>query len=133
MEIKKLIMNESEILDLYIDNNWSSYTKNPEKLIKGITNSLDAFGAYIEDQLVGLIRTIGDQETIVYIQDVLILREYQGNGIGTKLVKLILDKYKDVRQIILSTDNKENLRNFYEPLGFKEYRNMNILGFYLDK
>lgn len=133
MEIKKLIYNEEQILNLYLDNHWLAYTNEPSKLFEGINNSLDAYGAYIDGLLVGLIRTIGDSSTIIYIQDVLVLKSYQGRGIGSKLVRLILDKYQSVRQIVLSTDNKAALRGFYEPLGFKEYRDMNILGFYFNR
>lgn len=132
MEIKKLIYDEVAILNLYNDNGWYAYTKNPDKLFKGIKQSLDIIGVYDGNLLVGLIRTVGDSETIIYIQDILILKEYQGKGLGTKLVKSVLDKYKEVRQIMLTTDDLGNLRSFYESLGFKEYKEENLLGYYYD-
>ena len=133
MKIKNLVFDEKEILELYLDNGWYAYTEEKDKLFNGIKNSLDVFAAYEDGKLVGLLRTIGDKFTIIYIQDVLIKKEYQGQGIGTQLVQLVLNKYKDVRQIILSADKKDSLRGFYEPLGFKEYRDMNVVGFYYKK
>ncbi len=133
MKIKDLVFDEQKILDLYLDNEWYAYTNNKERLFEGIKNSLDVYAAYEDGKLIGLLRTIGDKNTIIYIQDVIILKAYQGQGIGSELVRLILEKYKDVRQIILSADKKDSLRGFYEPLGFKEYRDMNIVGYYYSK
>lgn len=132
MEIKQLVFNKEAILKLYLDNEWYAYTKDEDKLFKGIKNSLDVLGIYDDDLLVGLIRTVGDSETFVYILDLLILKDYQGKGYGKQLVLKIINKYKDVRQILLTTDNIEDLKAFYKSLGFKEYGESNILGYYYD-
>ena len=75
-------------------------------------------GAYDSDQLVGVIRTVGDGQTIVFVQDIVVLPEYQRKGIGTKLLKAVMDKYKDVYQVELLTDNTDKTKAFYRSVGF---------------
>ncbi len=85
-----------------------------------IENSLDVISAWDGDILIGLIRTIGDGETIIYIQDILVLKAYKRQGIGRQLMNQILDKYLDVRQIILLTDSANEQKAFYESMGMKD-------------
>lgn len=117
--------NETEIIDLYRAVGWSNYYENPEMLKKGFENSLCTLGAYDKDKLVGIIRVVGDGHTIIYIQDILILPEYQRQNIGTNLLKFVLDKYKDVYQKILSTDNTEKTISFYQSIGFNKLTDLN--------
>lgn len=51
-----------------------------------------------EQQLIGLIRSVGDGETILYIQDLLVHPAYQNKGIGTQLIEKMVQAYPKVRQ-----------------------------------
>ncbi|XFA99631.1 GNAT family N-acetyltransferase [Candidatus Izemoplasma sp. B36] len=133
IEYKQLIFDKDQIRNLYLNNEWSAYTKNEEKLFNGIKNSTDVFAAYDNQLLVGLIRTISDQETICYIQDILILKEYQRKGIGKKLINIIFDKYKHVRQIVLMTDNNNNTNEFYKRVGLIPFESIDCIGYTLKK
>ena len=133
IDYKPLIYNEDAILQLYLNNEWYAYTNRKELLFNGIRNSLDVIGAYDNDLLVGLIRTIGDSNTIIYIQDILVLKEYQRQGIGKHLIKIIVDKYADVRQICLMTDNSDKTRKFYESLGLISYDKVQTIGYMVKK
>lgn len=113
-------LHPANILALYSDAGWTNYTQDMPKLIRGIANSLDVISAWHDEKLVGLIRTIGDKETIIYIQDILVLKEYKRQGIGRHLMKQILEKYQDVRQIILLTDTELEQKCFYESMGLKD-------------
>lgn len=112
--------NEQEILDLYKSVRWDAYTSEPEKLRRGFENSLLIFGAYDRERLVGILRTVGDGQTVVLIQDILIYPEYQRKGIGTKLVDMVVKHFDGVRQIQLLTDNTHKTLSFYHSLGFCE-------------
>lgn len=105
--------NMEELMDLYDDVGWSSYTKDKENLKNAIDNSLKVWTVWDEDRLVGLARVIGDNYTIIYIQDILILESYQKQGIGSKLLNLILEHYKSIRQIVLMTEDTEKTTSFY--------------------
>ncbi|WP_069650100.1 GNAT family N-acetyltransferase [Caloranaerobacter ferrireducens] len=110
--------DKNDLKELYEDAGWTTYTKDLSKLIKAIKLSLMTISAWDGDKLVGLIRVVGDGQTIIYIQDILVLDSYKRNGIGSKLLSLILDKYKDVRQKVLLTNDSEETRGFYQSNGF---------------
>ncbi|MFA5575966.1 MAG: GNAT family N-acetyltransferase [Tissierellaceae bacterium] len=128
--IKEDIIPEiEEIMNLYEDVKWYAYTKDKIRLKNAINNSLKVLTAWDEDKLVGLIRLVGDNYTIIYIQDILVLENYQGQGIGSRLLKLVLDKYKSIRQIVLMTDNTEETLSFYKKNGMVETADYNGLAF----
>lgn len=111
--------NESEILNLYKSVAWINYVNHPDMLKKAYMNSLKILGAYEGDKLIGVIRVVGDGYSIVYIQDILVLPEYQGHGVGTMLLKRILEIYQEVYQKTLLTDNTEKTISFYKSIGFQ--------------
>ncbi|NLL72886.1 MAG: GNAT family N-acetyltransferase [Clostridiales bacterium] len=111
--------NEQEIIDLYNSVGWTNYTNNPNMLKNAYSNSLKIYGAYAEDKLVGIIRVVGDGFSVVFIQDILILPKYQGQGIGTALLQRILNEYKDVYQKHLLTENTDKTIGFYKSIGFE--------------
>ena len=121
--------NEQEILNLYSSVGWTAYTDEPASLKAGFRNSLLTLAAYEGDQLLGVIRTVGDGQTIVYIQDILVFPEYQRKGIGSALVHAILSHFQAVRQIVLATDNTPKTIEFYESLGFVQMTHMGCCGF----
>ena len=134
IDYKNLIIDEDQLRNLYLDNKWFAYTNDFENLIKGIKNSTDVIGAYDGELLVGLIRTISDQATVCHIQDILILDSHKHQGIGTKLLTMIFDKYINVRQVILITDiNDPRSNNFYKKLGMVEYKDRNCIGYQVKK
>lgn len=119
-----IIPDLNQLLELYNDVEWSAYTNDPDNLKNAVDNSLKVWTAWDEDRLVGLARVVGDGYTIIYVQDILVMEIYQRYGIGSRLLKLILEEYKTVRQIVLMTDNSEKTINFYEKNGMvniKEY------------
>lgn len=133
MIYKPLIFEEKQIITLYNQNNWTSYTAHPSQLMKGLKQSLYCHAAYDENTLVGLIRVVGDGETIIYIQDILVLPKYQRKQIGRKLINHILERYNHVRQIVLTTDQTEKQKAFYEQCGFKAFDECSLTGYYYEK
>lgn len=119
--------NEKEILNLYASVGWTAYTGRA--LQAGFENSLLTLAAYEGDQLLGVIRTVGDGQTIVYIQDVVVHPLYQRRGMGTALVRAVLGKFQSVRQIVLTTDNTPETVAFYESMGFVQMTNLGCCGF----
>lgn len=87
-----------QLINLYNSVGWSAYTTDPAVLNQAIINSLDVITAWENQRLIGLIRTVGDGQTILYIQDLLVAPSFQQQGIGTKLMQQILNKHKNIRQ-----------------------------------
>lgn len=122
-------LDKKQIFNLYNNSGWTAYTDDMEKLMKGIENSLEVITAWNNEELVGLIRVVGDGTTIIYIQDILILPQYKRKGIGSKLLKTIIDKYSDVRQKVLLTEDVEETRSFYEASGLYDSKEYGVVSF----
>lgn len=124
-----IIPEVEELLNLYNDVGWSAYTDDPDRLKRAIDSSLGVWSVWDAKRLIGLARVVGDGYTIIYIQDILVLESYQGQGIGSRLIKLILEEYKPVRQIILMTDDTEKTINFYQSNGLVKASEYNCVTF----
>ena len=107
-------------MELYKDAGWVHYIKDPERLKRAYENSLYIASAFHGKKLVGALRAVGDGETILFIQDILLLESYQRKSIGSSLMKLALDRYKNVRQKGLLTDETPETVAFYESNGFNK-------------
>ena len=119
-----------EVLPLYEAVGWTNYTQKPEMLEAAYKNSLHIIGAFNdEEKLVGVLRAVGDGASILFIQDILVYPEYQHQGIGTKLLQMILEKYKNVYQIQLATDDSTKTVSFYESNGFTNLTSLNCVSF----
>ena len=130
MTIRELTTFDLEVLlDLYNSVGWTNYTRAPEMLRKAYENSLLTLGAYDGDQLAGIIRTVGDGYSVVFIQDILVFPEYQRKGIGTQLLREIMGRFPDVYQMELMTDNTAKTVSFYRSAGFVRADDMGCCAF----
>lgn len=107
-----------ELVELYNDVGWYNYIQDTKKLGRAFANSTTIVSAWDEDKLVGVLRAVGDSETIMYIQDILVDEIYQSKGIGRQLIDKFMNEYEDIRQIVLITDKTLKTMNFYEVCGF---------------
>ena len=98
MEIKEYTeFKADEILQLYTQVGWTAYTEDMPALERGYKNSLLILAAYENGELLGIVRVVGDGTTIVLVQDILVYPARQRQGIGTALLKAVLERYKNVR------------------------------------
>ena len=121
--------NEEEILSLYKAVGWTAYTKDTEALRRGYEHSLLILAACQGSDLLGIIRVVGDSATIVFIQDILVYPEHQGKGVGSALLRAVLDRFAGVRQIELVTDHTEKTIGFYRSMGFRALSELGCCGF----
>jgi len=112
--------SQEELVDLYGAVGWTAYTRDPERLAAAVSASLAVVAARQDGELVGLTRVVGDGQTIVYLQDVLVRPAHQRRGIGRELIRRVLEPYRDVRQKVLITDDEPAQRASYESMGFTE-------------
>ncbi len=118
-----------QVLALYESVGWTNYTQKPDMLEKALSNSLYVLAAYDGESLIGLLRAVGDDASILFIQDILILPSYQHQGIGRELVQQTLAEFSDVYQIHLLTDQTERTTRFYQSLGFVSVENQSCRAF----
>lgn len=110
------VFHDEDIISLYHKNNWSSAQK-PEILIPALKNSSHLILAYIDDKLVGLGNAISDGHLVVYYPHLLVDPDYQGKGIGAKIMNRFQEIYGDFHQQMLTAD--DNAIPFYEKNGFE--------------
>ena len=123
VEVRELSSDErqtrfNEILDLYEAVGWTNYTSRPEALRAGYSGSLAVWGAFEGDKLVGVARVVGDGVTIVFVQDLIVAPPHQRTGIGTQLMQAVMNRFSDVYQMELLTDDGSGACALYESLGF---------------
>ena len=120
----------TDLEQLYLSVGWFAYTHDMDILENAVNNSLSVITAWQDDKLVGLIRAVGDGVTILYVQDILVNPEFQNKGIGTILMTKIIDKYNNVRQKVLLTEEAPDVRHFYEKFNFVSCDQGNTVAFY---
>lgn len=132
---KEDVFDPGELRELYESVGWTGYTGDLDKLCRGLANShvvvtaRDASGT-----LVGLGRTISDDESVTYVQDLLVKPEFHRQGIGRELLRWLMKRYAHCRFFLLATDPEgtpEGRRNhaFYRQLGFVSFAEKELAGF----
>ena len=106
----------------YLTNSvgWGIREKNI--IEEALKNTLYSLCIYDNDRLIGYGRIIGDKTIFLYIQDIMVIPEYQSKHIGTGIMNNLLNKinqYKkinpDIRTYLGASKGKES---FYEKFGF---------------
>ncbi len=111
---------EQEILRLYEVVGWTAYLSQPDRIKPAFDHSLCVLELCDDDdRLLGFVRAVGDGETILYIQDLIVDPSVQNQGWGTLLLKTMADRYPQVRQKILLSDDVEKTLRFYRRLGWQ--------------
>ena len=95
--LKKIKQNPNHIIYVAIDN----------KKIVGSTTLL------IEQKF------IHDGGLVGHIEDVVVRKDYEGKGIGIKLVTSMLERAKEKNCYKTILDCKDDVKQFYERIGFK--------------
>ena len=104
------------VVALYQSLRWSAAEK-PEALCQGLANSHSVVTAWDGDKLVGLGNTLSDGHLVVYYSHLLVLPAYQGRGIGTRLMRMLLARYEGFHQHVVIADGRAI--EFYRKLGFE--------------
>ena len=108
-----------DVLHLYQAVGWTNYTNQPQMLEQSLARSLAIYVARDGEEIVGLVRLVGDGFSSVFVQDLIVLPSYQRQGIGSNLMKEALTDYKDAYQVQLATEQTEKTLGFYRSLGFE--------------
>ena len=116
---KQEIVKLEDVLHLYQAAGWTNYTNQPQMLEQALSHSLAIYLALDGDTVVGLIRLVGDGFSSVFVQDLIVLPNYQRQGIGSSLMKEALKDYKDAYQVQLVTEETERTLEFYRFMGFE--------------
>lgn len=116
---KETSVSIDDVLHLYQAVGWINYTNQPQMLEQSLSHSLATYLARDGEEIVGVVRLIGDGFSSVFVQDLIVLPSYQRQGISSALMKKALADYKDAYQVQLATDESEKTLGFYRSLGFE--------------
>ena len=125
---KQEIVKLEDVLHLYQAVGWTNYTHQPQMLDQALSHSLVIYLALDGDAVVGLIRLVGDGFSSVFVQDLIVLPNYQRQGIGSLLMKEALKDYKDAYQVQLVTEETEKNVRFYRSMGFEVLSTYDCIG-----
>jgi ribosomal protein S18 acetylase RimI-like enzyme len=112
----KLLPDElGELLDLVDLPLATSYT--PTELAQLIVGSTVYITARYSGNLVGFGRMLSDGAAIAYINDMAVHPQYQRQGIGQRILELLMEAVGDVSSIYLYTNTADSLymRNGFQP------------------
>ena len=116
--------SENDIVDLYKAGGWWKETYNSSEINKLIKGSF-VFVVVINNKLnkaIGMGRILSDGISDAYFQDLIILPEYRGKGLGKKLVKFLL-KFclsKGIQWIGLISEPGQD--GFYSSMNFNKMK-----------
>lgn len=96
---------------------------DPEQIKAGLNGSAFIVAAYIQDQIVGMARLIWDGGIVALIPDILVLPEYQMQGIEhemlTRLLDFLRNRLKPGFGIQVDVNAWNHQEALYESLGFQ--------------
>ncbi len=106
--------------DLFLTTGWNlEYDFSVTDLARAIQNSWYAISIYHSNELIGSGRIIADGVHHALIVDLIIHPDYQGKGLGRRLLDRLVQKCKDnkIRDIQLFAASDKS--GFYEKSGFE--------------
>lgn len=106
-----------QIEELFLSVGWYS-GKFPEKIQRALLNSSRVISAWDDRKLVGLIRGLDDGVWQATIDCLLVHSEYQGIGIASTLLQMLLKEYEEFLYVDVVPDEKKNV-SFYQKHGFE--------------
>jgi len=112
---------EEEIIELYEAGGWWKEHYPPES-IESIIEGSFAFAVAVNaaGKAVGMGRVISDGTSDAWIQDVAVLQEWRGLGIGHDIIRALVDHCVRRGLCWIGLVAEPGTREFYTPLGFKE-------------
>ena len=110
-----------QIIGLYRSQRWWDGPDNEKHVIRIIKGSHCFVIAVLNsEEIVGMGRSISDGASDAYIQDVTVKKNYRGQGIGTRIVRMIINRLQKDGIFWIGLIAEKNYHGFYEPIGFKQ-------------
>ena len=125
----KLLENELKAEDFIKLKVSAGFRERPTELVeRALKNNLYDVVAVADGEVIGMGRLVGDGVMYWYLQEIVVLPEHQGKGIGTAIVNKLLEYITehtvkgDFTSVgLTAAAGKES---FYERFGFSKSRGM---------
>ncbi len=120
IKIKENNKDIKEFNYLYDSVGWGAYDNSITK--KALDNTFYSVSVYDDDKIIGYGRMIGDAICFLYIQDIMVIPEYQGKKIGTLIMNKLLEKIDQIKEenpnLRVYLGASKSKESFYEKFGF---------------
>lgn len=121
-----------EFLEIIEAVGWKTYSK--AQVEKALKNTMYMVKAMVGDQVAGMGRVVGDFSIVCCLSDICVKPEFQGRGIGLKIVErlkaMIEEGVKEGEKMQIELTPTAGKEGFYQKAGFK-YKPEVITGMYL--
>jgi len=109
-------IDAGQLLRLYRQTGWAK-ERRLEDVRRMLANSGIVLGVWDGDRLIGFARAISDGVYKAMIDDVVVDEEMRGRGIGSEIVRRMVERLKDVQVVFLPCG--ERMVPFYQRFGFE--------------
>lgn len=108
---------EKDLRELFNSVGWLSanYAKRMEVAFQKAGTVVSAWS---NDQLIGLVEVLDDGALNAYMHYLLVRPGFQSRGVGSALLRIVKEKYKDYLYLIVLCEKEENL-SFYRKMKFE--------------
>jgi len=95
---------------------------------KALLNSLYSICAFVDNEIIGMARIVGDNGLKYYIDDLIVKPEYQRQGIGKKLMNKIMEYLQThaSQNSVIGLMSSKDKEPFYLKYGFVARPNENL-------
>ena len=133
MDIKlEYTISTNEFLEVVESVGWKTYSE--EQINKALKNTMYMVKATVDGKLAGIGRVVGDFSIVCMLSDICVKPEFQGRGIGLRIVnelkRLIEDGVKESEKMQIELTPTAGNEEFYKRAGFR-YKPDVITGMYL--
>ena len=122
MKIQTNTLTIDMFLELYTSVGWEPPCR--EQVERALQNTVASFVAYEKEKAIGMVRLIGDDGMSFYIKDFAVLPQYQGMGVGKKLLtqlqQYISEQIEKEWAVSLELISTKEAVDFYKAHGFEE-------------
>jgi ribosomal protein S18 acetylase RimI-like enzyme len=115
-------LDYDQVVEIFFSNGFLQFKDKRDEYKKSIitafSNSQFIVSAWEDKELVGFARVLSDKEIFATIWNLMVKKQYQGLGIGSKLIQKCLEKYPNAVYFLFASKETEK---FYEKLGFQKH------------
>lgn len=116
-----IVPKTSEIIEVYDSSGIKRPTSESGRITKMYENSNLIITAWLNNELIGISRSITDFCYVCYLSDLAVKNEYQKEGIGKKLIELTVKEIGEKTALILLS--APIAMEYYPKIGFKKIEN----------
>jgi GNAT superfamily N-acetyltransferase len=111
---------DRQIVELYKAGGWwlDHYTADG---IQALIRGSFAFAVALDPgtgRAIGMGRAISDGSSDAWLQDIVVLKEHRGKGIGRAIIRALVEHCKEKGLVWIGLVAEPGTKDFYRPLGF---------------